>query len=106
MCNVFFVIEWNFKAFLFYRPITLNQCNKVFKVNEVVNNDCSYLGVGRPGSVPFVSNRPGAYSRLLLAVYVRWKTGLLVSFDWLRPVTRGAWRAGLPDRVHGSVGTS
>ena len=28
--------------------------------NEVVNNDCGYLGVGRPGSVPFVSNRPGA----------------------------------------------
>ena len=29
MCNVFFVIEWNFKAF-FYRPVTLNQYNKVF----------------------------------------------------------------------------
>ena len=39
------------------------------------------VGVGRPGSVPFVSNRPGAYGRLLLAVYVRWKTGLLVSSD-------------------------
>ena len=25
----------------------------------------------------------------LLAVYVRWKTGLLVTSDWLRPVTRG-----------------
>ena len=74
--------------------------------NEVVNNDCGYLGVGRPGSVPFVSNRPGAYGRLLLAVYVRWKTGLLVSSDWLMPVTRGAWRAGLPDRVRGSVGIS
>ena len=32
------------------------------------------FGVGRPGSVPFVSNRPGAYGRLLLDVYVRWKT--------------------------------
>ena len=31
------------------------------------------LGVGRPGSVPFVSDRPGAYGRLLLAVYVRWQ---------------------------------
>ena len=47
------------------------------------------MGVGRPGSVPFVSDRPGAYGRLLLAVYVWWKTGLLVSSDWLRPVTRG-----------------
>ena len=65
-----------------------------------------YLGLGRPGSVPFVSHRPGAYGRLLLAVYVRWKTGLLVSSDWLRPVTRGGWRAGLPDPVRGSVEVS
>ena len=76
------------------------------------NNDCGYLGVGRPGSIPFVSEKPGAYGRLLLAVYVRWKTGLLIFSDWLRPVTRGAWRAVLPDRasdpdpVHGPVGTS
>ena len=33
------------------------------------------LLAGRPGSVPFVSQRPGAYGRLLLAVYMRWKTG-------------------------------
>ena len=46
-------------------------------------------GGGRPGSVPFVSDRPGAYGRLLLTVYVRWQTGLLVSSDWLRPVMRG-----------------
>ena len=65
--------------------------------NEVVNNDCGYLGVGRPGSVPFVSHRPGVYGRLLLAVHVRWKTGLLVSSDWLRPVTRGAVRLGPAD---------
>ena len=58
---------------------------------------------GRPGLVPFVSDRPGAYGRLLLTVYVRWRTGLLVSSDWLRPVTRGGWRAGFPDRGHGSV---
>ena len=76
------------------------------------NIDCGYLGVGRPGSIPFVSEKPGAYGRLLLAVYVRWKTGLLISSDWLRPVTRGAWRAVRPDRVrnpdpvHGPVGTS
>ena len=57
----------------------------------------SGVGVGRPGSVPFVSQRPGAYGRLLLAVYVRWKTGLLVVSDWLRPVTRGGgWRAAPP----------
>ena len=36
---------------------------------------------GRPGLVPFVSDRPGAYGRLLLTVYVRWPTGLLVSSD-------------------------
>ena len=48
-----------------------------------------YMDMGRPGSVPLVSHRPGAYGRLLLAVYVRWKTGLLVSSDWLRPVTWG-----------------
>ena len=54
------------------------------------NNDCGYLGVGRAGSIPFVSEKPGAYGRLLLAVYVRWRTGLLISSDWLRPVTRGA----------------
>ena len=47
-----------------------------------------------------------------LAVYVRWKTGLLVSADWLRPVTRGAWRAVRlnrgrdPDPIRGPVGTS
>ena len=52
------------------------------------NNDCGYLGVGRAGSIPFVSEKPGAYGRLLLAVYVRWKTRLLISSDWLRPVTR------------------
>ena len=47
------------------------------------------MGMGQPGSVPFVSHRPGAYGHLLLAVYVRWKTGFLASSDWLRPVTRG-----------------
>ena len=40
---------------------------------------------GRPGSVPFVSHQPAAYGRLLLAVYVRWKTGPLVASDWLLP---------------------
>ena len=47
------------------------------------------VGAGHPESVPFVSQRPGAYGHLLLAVYVWWKTGLLVASDWLRPVTRG-----------------
>ena len=50
-------------------------------------NRAYYMGVGRP--VPFVSHRVGAYGRLLLVVYVRWKTGLLVYSDWLRPVMRG-----------------
>ena len=56
----------------------------------------SGVGVGRPGSVPFVSHRPGAYGRLHLAVYVRWKMGLLVASDWLRPVTRVGWRVDPP----------
>ena len=55
------------------------------------------LGVGRPGSVPFVSDRPGAYDRLFLAVYVRWQTGLLVSskFFPLWTVTRDVWQTAL-----------
>ena len=55
------------------------------------SQDCGLadLDTGRLGSVPFVSHRPGAYGRLLLVVYVRWKTGFLVASDWLRPVTRG-----------------
>ena len=32
------------------------------------------LVLGRPGSVPFVSDRPGTYGLLLLAVYVRGKS--------------------------------
>ena len=64
------------------------------------------IGAGRPGSVPFVSHRPGAYGRLLLAVYVRWKTGLLLSSDWLRPVARGGWRAGPPVTVRGEADVS
>ena len=59
-----------------------------------------------PGLVPFVSCRPGAYGRLLLVVYERRLTGLLVSSDWLRPVTRGGWRAGFPDRGRGSADVS
>ena len=58
-------------------------------VGFTFNEDCGYLGVGRAGSIPFVSERPGAYGRLLLAVYVRWKSGSVISSDWLRPVTRG-----------------
>ena len=57
-------------------------------------SNASGMDAGRPGSVPFMSHRPGTYGRLLLAVYVRWKTGLLVSSDWLRPVTRGGGGAG------------
>ena len=49
-----------------------------------------------PGSVPIVSNRASAYGRLLLAMYVRWQTGLLTTCDWLRHVTRGGWRAAQP----------
>ena len=59
-----------------------------------------------PGLVPFVSCRPGAYGHLLLAVYERHLTGLLVSSDWLRPVTWGGWRTGCPDRGRGSADVS
>ena len=59
------------------------------------------LVLGRPGAVPFVSDRPGVYGRLLLAVYVRWKAGVLVPSDWLWPVRWGGWRTGVPERVHG-----
>ena len=62
-------------------------------------------GAGRPGSVPFMSQRPGAYGRLLLVVYVQWKTGLLVVSDWLRPVTRGGGggSGGLAHQSQGAV---
>ena len=63
-------------------------------------------GKGRPGLVPFVSCRPGAYGRLLLTVYERWRMGLLVPSEWLRPVTRGGWRTGFPDRGRGSADAS
>ena len=57
----------------------------------------SGVGARHPVSVTFVSHRPDAYGRLLLAVYVRWKTGLLVASDWPRPVTRGGgWRVAPP----------
>ena len=55
------------------------------------------------GVSAFVSDRPGAYGRLLLAVYVRWRTGVLVPSDWLRPLMRGGWRTSFPERVHGLV---
>ena len=64
------------------------------------------IGIGRPGSVPFVSDRPGAYGRLLLTVYMRWRTGMLVPSDWLRPVTWGGWRTSFPERVRGSADVS
>ena len=56
---------------------------------------------GRPGLVPFVSDKPGAYGHLLLMVYVRWRTGLLVSSDWLRLVTRAAGEPAF--RIEGPV---
>ena len=58
------------------------------------------------GLIPFVSCRPGAYGRLLLAVYERRLTGLLVSSDWLRPVMRGGWRTADPDCGRGSADVS
>ena len=49
---------------------------------------------------------PPGLVRLLLTVYERRLTGLLVSSDWLRPVTRGGWQTGFPDRGRGSADVS
>ena len=80
-------------------PISENDDASVHTEESGARIDRAYcLGVGRPGSVPFASHMPGAYGRLLLAVY-----GLLVSSDSLRPATWGGWRVGFPDTVRGSV---
>ena len=81
-------------------PANDNEVSVKVENGFTFNDDCGYLGIGRPGSMPFVSEKPGTYGRLLSAVYVRWRTGLLISSDWLRPVTRGAWRAVLPERAN------
>ena len=86
--------------------------SKEMSAGFTFKDDCGYLGIGCAGSIPFVSERPGAYGRLLLAVYVRWRSGSLISSDWLRPVTRGAWRAvpsdhdDEPNPTHGPGGSS
>ena len=49
----------------------------------------------RPGSVPHVSHRAGAYGRLLVATYERMMAGSLSVCDWLTTVTQGAWRVAL-----------
>ena len=57
---------------------------------------CDGVPSVRPGSVPFISDRAGAYGRLLLATHERMLTGGLAACDWLTSVTRGgggAWRA-------------
>ena len=41
-----------------------------------------------------------------MAVYVRWRTGVLVPTDWLRLVRRDGWRTGFPERVRGSADVS
>ena len=53
----------------------------------------------RPGAVPSMSSRAGAYGWLLLATHARMLTGGLVTCDWLRPVTRGVWRVAPPISV-------
>ena len=56
-----------------------------------VPDPASSVGVPsvRPGTVPFVSCRAGAYGRLVLATHERMMTGGLVACNWLRPVMRG-----------------
>ena len=51
------------------------------------------------GLIPFVSNRAGAYGRLLLATHEHIITGGLTACDWFTPVTRGAWRVAPPISV-------
>ena len=55
----------------------------------------------RPGSVPFVSKRAGAYGRLQLATHELMLTGGVSACDWLTPVTRGGggWRIAPPINV-------
>ena len=50
----------------------------------------------RPGSVPFVSHRAGAYGQLLLTTYDRMMSGSLSACDWLTPVMRGGSRLAPP----------
>ena len=57
------------------------------------SRDCGSAdsGMGHPGYplYPLCLIDQGLTALLLLAVYVRWKTGLLVASDWLRPVMWG-----------------
>ena len=66
----------------------------------------AHSGTMHLGLVPFVSHWLGAYGQLLLVVYVRWQTGLLVASDWLRPVMRGGWRATPPITAEGLADVS
>ena len=52
---------------------------------------CAGVPLVRPGSVPFVSHRAGAYAQLFLATYERMMTGGLSACDWLTAVMRGVW---------------
>ena len=65
----------------------------------------SYDGVPSvcPDSVPFVSDRAGAYGRLLLATHERMMRGGLVACDWLRPVTWGGVACGSSNQRRGAV---
>ena len=55
----------------------------------------------RPGLVPFVSHRDGAFVRLLLAPYECMMTGGLSACDWLTHVTWGGWRVAAPGHPGG-----
>ena len=58
----------------------------VHGVDLMRNRGSELPGAGHPCSVPFVSHRPGASGRLLLAAYVQWQTGLLVASDCCDPL--------------------
>ena len=61
------------------------------------SQDCGSadLETGRPGSVPFVFHQPGAYGRLLLAVYV--EDGFLGCIGLAASCyVGGGWRAAPP----------
>ena len=56
----------------------------VVRIYFPVDGGPAHSGAMRLGSVPYVSHQPGAYSRLLLAVYV-----LEIGAVWALPAGRG-----------------
>ena len=56
-------------------------------------DDCGYLGVGRPGINTICCYEAGRIRSIVIISIRTMEVGLLIHSDWIRPVTRGAWRA-------------